>query len=365
MFRKLVVEDPLDQLARSRLDDIQVIRTALEGTRMSGSRMSSEAVAVPHIDPLMDTMSVPDTTLKAAREQAKADAMRARAQEEAIADFARSLPEPEAFKPVTAEDLEGPTTRLSSDAAHAIVRQTSELTKEVHLASSHDGPRRPPSSPELLNKRSRPAWAERDYLPPSETTEWEEDQSTEIGRPDEHAELLVKQGLLPQALHIYEALANRHPNEPRYRTRITELQRLMTVLSGRGSLPSPESRVSFAKAPTEPRQAWESSLVQAPTAPAAVIAPTVQTRPSSVQPASDVLPPLEPVRSYDEERDARARKAPWDDESTVSRDIVWPERRTGTEAARPVQRWDDDTTRSGFVEDRASSVKVRRIIRVL
>jgi hypothetical protein len=171
------------------------------------------------------------------------------------------------------------------------------------------------------------------------------------------------------------------------------------VLSGRGSLPSPESRVSFAKAPTEPREAWQNQLVQAPTAPAAVIAPAaprsgagsakpsdgesgpseshsmgrgggapsgtpVQTRPSSVRPASDVLPPIQPVRSYDEEREP-GRKAPWDDESTVSRDIVWPERRTGTEAASPVQRWDDDTTRSGFVEDRASSVKVRRIIRVI
>jgi hypothetical protein len=375
MFRKLVVEDPLDQLARSRLDDIQVIRTALEGVRPSAIPRSSgdSVVAVnpaPNVDPLMDTMSLPDGTVRAAREQARADAVRERAQEEAIADFARSLPEPDALRTQRVEELEVPTMRLDSEMARAIVLQTSEITKEVHLVAG-EGPRRPPSSPELLNKRARPAWTERDYLPPAESTGWEEDQSTEIGRPEAHAELLVKQGLLPQALRIFEALAARQPDEPRFRTRIAELQRLMTVLSGRGSIPSPEAsaggRPSFAKAPTEPRPAWEAALVQAPTAPAPVVDAGVLPPGARPTPASGVavLPSADSGR--DDARDSKAnRKAPWDDESTVSRDIVWEMPRAHAEPKRAPAAWDNETTRAGIyqADDRSSAVQVRRIILV-
>lgn len=88
----------------------------------------------------------------------------------------------------------------------------------------------PPSAPEWLDKRGRKpsidGWApsKRSPTPGPERGADEYDAITSVMRPDEEAELHLRQGRVDKAIRIYEELAQRYPERPHFANRAAEIR---------------------------------------------------------------------------------------------------------------------------------------------
>jgi hypothetical protein len=106
------------------------------------------------------------------------------------------------------------------------------------------------TSPELLKKRQRTLTSDTGpyaQQPGPNPRDWEEEVSTEIGTPDQQAELLLKQGFVQHAIRIYKRLVESHPTDARYRARLVEIEQLHARdASPRHDSEPPTSRMSVA-----------------------------------------------------------------------------------------------------------------------
>ncbi len=232
-FRRIVLEEPLDRLARQRLEDVQTVRAAMDGPSRSSS---PPAPAAARIDPLLETgrawpvlerAPIAAPTNVAFKQTTPLDsevtrsvsggALGERGQPAVPEPTLRDRPMPD---PVTVE--------VSLDA----------VTKEVDLtaAARRESPReatrgsKKPSSPELLKKRELKVTGEAGWAvaESARMADWEDD-STEVGSPEEQAELILRQGYTERALGIYEALIRAAPDRDELRQRRDEIRALLAA----------------------------------------------------------------------------------------------------------------------------------------
>lgn len=231
-FRKLVLEAPLDHLARQRLEDIQAVRQALEDRGVAGEPPA------PPPDPLSRTMP---GSLRRAEDIVRPAALR----------WQTTPLEAEPTQRVSEDDLRA-KARRTADAAplspEATVRvetgpSSHAATAETKVVKHADVAARPPiretppephtskvpSSPQLLHKRQRRITGDEGWSAPvarPNPDDWKEDVETDVGSPEQIAELLLAQGYTARALRTYEGLCQAFPGRDdlaRRRDQIREL----------------------------------------------------------------------------------------------------------------------------------------------
>jgi len=287
MFRKLVISDPMDELARAHLDDVQTIKKAL------GAIVAPEleAPARPTVDPLR-------STAKARKDEMVGEStVNRRAPDKAPPR--REAPQPISSAPI----LEEPTRRVSEKELYERARESEpevthhepvytdpdvpaepsvpnepivpvtassspipeehfeEQTREVQLKIP-GGAKKPVTSPSLLKKTGRPAaegWGT--ATAPAKPSDWEE-VSTEIGDPDQMAELMLKQGYAERALRIYDRLARVYPDRERYARRAEEIRQLIDS----GAVPKLKTLPGedYLSRPDEPESSAETTMGERP-----------------------------------------------------------------------------------------------------
>jgi hypothetical protein len=277
MFRKLVISDPMDARARAYLDDVQTIQRAL-GAVVTAPPGSGEQV---NVDPLRSTAKAqygaiisPDPTAsRRPRLRSAPPVERPRVERPPAQRPPRVAPQPITASPI----LEEPTRRVGVDelrsavAASAAAPLPNESTRKVEVKAPGQK-KKQITSPNLLKKSGRPAadgWA----LPEANASDWDE-VSTEIGDPDQMAELMLKQGYAERALRIYERLAGVYPDRERYARRAEEIQQLiesgavpeLKTVPGEDYLASPDqadTTMGERDVPVDPRAPAAGSAIDA------------------------------------------------------------------------------------------------------
>ncbi|MEM9195823.1 MAG: hypothetical protein AAGF12_42045 [Myxococcota bacterium] len=375
MFRKIVLEDAMDEVARQRLDDIQTLRSVLEGRPVqvpsNAGRASAPSSPPPKVDPLMETMSVSDDELdRSIRE----------AQELSGLKRMPTGADDESHPRIRFDDDEPATGQMSArDSAEMLRRMEApeeleaEATRQVHLSVPPEV-RRPPTSPELLKKNTRPQLA--DYQSSDDSDEWE-DASTTIGTPEEQAELLMKQGFHSHALSIYEVLAQKHPTNTEYIAKTAELRRLVRDVG-------PVARPSVQPAPAQPASLTPvSAQLQPPMVQPPMVddedVPTllhedkapIDTAKLAVEATAPSLPAA-PV-GLPPPRQSTASPAPNVSGHGPTPPVGVSASESPSLSGPPLRRWDDETTRVSpdprYYQDdgksaNAATVRVSRIIRI-
>ena len=217
VFRKVLMDAPADADARQSLDDLQTFRRLLEGRPAMGR-------AAAGVDPLMETMTV-STRLPEARDAASPSEPEGDLPGEATRR-ARPASMPEAM-----HALEGPTKEMKAQAEQLAASEPNLSdalegpTKEVRVTVPKEA-RRAITSPELLRKKT--LQADRDgYAPPVGDPSIWDDPSTEVGSPEDHAELLLQHGYFERALDLFERLHEMFPERERLEQRVRELRQYL------------------------------------------------------------------------------------------------------------------------------------------
>lgn len=210
-FRKLVLEEPLDDVARARLEDVQTVRRVIDGPLAPPDLAPMPAQAEdPEVDPFQQTgLSMPslgslldtDTTNRVV------------GSEEAVAETHQVERSPD-----------GPSTVQVS---------LSDVTRQVDYEAYEEArnERSKPSSPQLLKKselRVTPSEGWGAGLPRIRADEWEEEPSTEVSKPEQEAELLLLKGYGDRALELYDSLVRSFPHDASYRKRRDEIRALLS-----------------------------------------------------------------------------------------------------------------------------------------
>lgn len=237
-YRKLVLDDPHDAVARQRLEDVQTLRRVLEGRTAS-------------LDPLSADDSMAGVDAAAALGAATTGERPVRKPASAPPADIAVEPTRRALSPFS-DEIPGSTTMPDHGAPSADIELPRELTARARAPRAAaaepqpprdglDGPTkevaievpmtaRKPSSPELLHKRVRRATGDSQYRPGKQPTPAhgalgdEEEESTAVLSAQLKAELLLKQGYVDRALHIYQELAAKHPERADYRQRVEAIE---------------------------------------------------------------------------------------------------------------------------------------------
>lgn len=196
-FRKLVLQEPMDALARSRLEDVQTVRRAIDGVE----------------EPSLASADIEPPTLRRQPEEINP-----------LAQTGLSMPSLSHVPESGGRDEPPlvPTVEVKLD----------EVTRRVDL-SEYDPERevrvRKPSSPQLLKKHQLRVSPNEGWAKGTAADDWEDEPSTEVARPEDNAELLLQKGFADRALEIYDTLVRSYPNDPRYRARRDEIRGLMAT----------------------------------------------------------------------------------------------------------------------------------------
>jgi hypothetical protein len=113
------------------------------------------------------------------------------------------------------------------------------LEKALEEDTRETSRKKPITTPELLKKSTgritgEGSWSGGGGPSPPQASDWE-DVSTEIGDPDQMAELMLKQGFVDRAIAIYERLVELNPKRDRYKQRLAEIK----DMAQRGMVPAP------------------------------------------------------------------------------------------------------------------------------
>lgn len=247
IFRKLVLERPLDQVARQRLDDLQLIRKVVGGPRVS------EPGAAPAKPGGGNTLrGLPNAAThpqQAAVSAPRADPFKETAAGAPAARVVTPVPAPVGFEgpPPPEDEMTRPVMLPEARRLHApgeveppeppepeVMELPAEPTREVPMAAMIDPRMRKVTSPETLNKKDlKQTFKESSagYQPGSSgqhpVSDWETEDSTAVLRPDMEAELLLKQGFAQQALASFERLAQSFPDNPRFAVRVEQIKQMI------------------------------------------------------------------------------------------------------------------------------------------
>ncbi len=140
------------------------------------------------------------------------------------AEPGRAEPGPAAQRTPAPRPRPRPSARLGRTDPRLLEKALDEETREVIPK------KKPITSPELLKKSTggritgEGRWSGGAATPPT-SSDWE-DVSTEIGDPDQMAELMLKQGFIERAITIYERLVALNPKRVRYQTRLDEIREM-------------------------------------------------------------------------------------------------------------------------------------------
>jgi hypothetical protein len=195
VLRKIVLEEPLDRLARERLADCETIRRVIEG--VASTQSSPPEAALP-----LDVDDADRTVTTATVDERVGPA------ETAVSPLAATSPRLAAAR--SAQDERTPMA-------------------DVHIPVAA----KKPTSPELLKKRTRRPTGDAGYATTAAAGGWDDDPSTKVTGPEIEAELLLKQGYAERALKAFKRLAKDHPEERRYADRVREIGDLI----GSGQVP--------------------------------------------------------------------------------------------------------------------------------
>ena len=255
-FRKLLLQEPLDQVARSRLEDVQTVRAMIDGGRGGADDDAAESAPAERVvDPLLQTARAPNL----------AALLEGDTTNRVVSVAADELPplDPIASEPTVRRRISAPvesiaTVEVSLDAVTKEVDVGKYERAAARVAEAPEEDRTTPSSPQLLQKhrlRVTPSEGWGPVFPPPRADEWEDEQSTAVGNPEQNAELLLVQGYPDRALQMYDALVDAHPKEERYRIRRDEIR----SLAAREPDPATSVEVSLPSLPQRGNE-WDEDV---------------------------------------------------------------------------------------------------------